>query len=125
MRTPPQEYGVASSFSTRGKEWSQAGSWSLERFGPLTRREKWGPENKAAESVDHSRRRQSPRFAASVPWRSRLLRQRRGVPDLHCAGGAGVGQAFAVEARCRGFPLTIFLVSSTIRLPWPGLSKSK
>jgi hypothetical protein len=43
------------------------------------------PENKtAAESVGRSRRRYLQRFSASVPVRSRLFRQRRGVVDhLH------------------------------------------
>src|SRR5262249_39727342 len=43
-------------------------------------------ENKAAAvSVGRSRRRHAHRFAASVPLRSRLLRQRSGVPDRHHA----------------------------------------
>src|SRR4051794_36819977 len=52
----------------------------------------------AAESVGRSRRRHLPRFATWVPVRSRLLRQRRGVVDLHRAVGAVAGQAVAVRA---------------------------
>ncbi len=39
-----------------------------------------------------------PRFAVSVPLRSRLFRQRRGVPDLHRALGSIAGQRLAVRA---------------------------
>jgi len=49
----------------------------------------------AAESVGRSRRRHWQRFIASVALRSRLFRQRYGVPDLH-ADAARAGQAVAI-----------------------------
>ncbi len=50
------------------------------------------------ETVAGSRRRHWQRFAASVAWWSRLLRQRRGVVDQDGAVGSAGGEAVAVGA---------------------------
>src|SRR5437870_9045794 len=50
------------------------------------------------ESVGRSRRRHAQRFAAPVTWRSRLRRQRRGVPDRHRAVVRSAGAVGGREA---------------------------